>query len=97
ATKPGQEVAAPEPTGLLQRGQDGIERRKAARDALGEDGLARQDAVPRDKLLGDGTGALGSVDLTTGPPLTPRLPVAHAGERAPARLLPSSMAGREGL
>ena len=43
--KPVDEVAPPDSTGFLERPQDRVDPRKATFDALGEHGLAGQDAV----------------------------------------------------
>ena len=46
APEPVDEVAPSDAPGLLHRAQDRIDRREAARDGLGGDRLAGQDAVP---------------------------------------------------
>jgi len=52
--EPVDEVAAPDPTGLLERPQDRVDAGEAAVDALGDDGLAGQHAVAveEDERLG---------------------------------------------
>ncbi len=57
--EPVDEVAAPDPAGLLHRAQDRVDGREAAVDALGRDRLAGQDAVALEEGQALGVEPLG--------------------------------------